>query len=143
MASYNRFIAVGNITRDPELKYTPKGQACAQIGMATNRKYKTESGEEKEEVCFFDVLAWGKQAEVICQYLKKGNPLLIEGRLKLEQWDDKNTGQKVSKLRVALEQFQFLGGGDRGQQAAPRASAARSSTPNSEQPKPEDADIPF
>lgn len=134
MASYNRFIAVGNITRDPELKYTPKGQACAQIGMATNRKYKTESGEEKEEVCFFDVLAWGKQAEVICQYLKKGNPLMIEGRLKLEQWDDKNTGQKVSKLRVALEQFQFLGGKQEGQGSPQSSAPAVSQSENPEDP---------
>jgi len=134
MASYNRFIAVGNLTRDPELKYTPKGQACAQIGMATNRKYKTESGEEKEEVCFFDVLAWGKQAEVICQYLKKGNPLMIEGRLKLEQWDDKNTGQKVSKLRVALEQFQFLGGKQEGQGSPQSSAPAVSQSENPEDP---------
>lgn len=140
MSSFNRVILLGNLTRDPELRYTPKGQAVAKIGMAVNRKYKTDAGEQ-EEVTFIDIDAWGKQAELIGQYLKKGNPLFVEGRLKLEQWDDKNTGQKVSKLKVVMENFQFVGGGDRGQQAAPRTAAGPMAQQS--QPKGEDPDIPF
>lgn len=110
MASYNKVILLGNLTRDPELRYTPKGQAVARLGLAVNRTYKTDTGESKEEVTFIDIDAWGKQAELMGQYFKKGNPIFIEGRLKLDQWDDKNTGQKVSKLRVVMENFQFVGG---------------------------------
>jgi single-strand DNA-binding protein len=110
MASFNKVILLGNLTRDPELRYTPKGQAVARLGLAVNRSYKTESGETKEEVTFIDIDAWGKQAELIGQYLRKGSPLFVEGRLKLDQWDDKNTGQKTSKLRVVMEGFQFVGG---------------------------------
>lgn len=116
MASYNKVILLGNLTRDPELRYTPKGQAVAKLGLAVNRSYKSETGETKEEVTFIDVDAWGKQAELIGQYLKKGNPLFVEGRLRLDQWDDKNTGQKVSKLKVVMENFQFVGG-NRGSEA--------------------------
>ena len=100
MASFNKVILIGNLTRDPEMKYTPKGTAVARLGLAVNRRYTTESGEAKEEVTFIDIDAWGKQAEVIAQYCRKGRPLMIEGRLKLDQWDDKQTGQKQSKLRV-------------------------------------------
>lgn len=110
MASYNKVILLGNLTRDPELRYTPKGQAVAKLGLAVNRSYKTDTGETKEEVTFIDVDSWGKQAELIGQYLKKGSPLFVEGRLRLDQWDDKNTGQKVSKLKVVMENFQFVGG---------------------------------
>ncbi len=109
MASYNKVILLGNLTRDPELRYTPKGSAVARLGLAVNRKYTLETGESREEVTFIDIDAWGKQAELIGQYCKKGSPLFVEGRLKLDQWDDKNTGQKVSKLRVHLENFQFVG----------------------------------
>src|ERR1051326_2246501 len=108
MANFNKVILAGNLTRDPELRYTPKGTAIARIGMALNRTWKTETGETKEEVTFVDVDAFGRQAEVIAQYLKKGRPLLVEGRLKLDQWDDKQTGQKRSRLGVVLEGFQFL-----------------------------------
>ena len=122
MASFNKVILLGNLTRDPELRYTPKGQAVAKIGLAVNRSYKTETGETREEVTFIDIDAWGKQAELIGQYLRKGSPLFLEGRLKLDQWDDKNTGQKVSKLRVVMETFQFVGG-NRGEGGAPGAPA--------------------
>jgi len=137
MASYSRVIAIGNLTRDIELRYTPQGAATCQIGMAVNRKFKTEAGVEKEEVCFFDVIAWGKQAEVLAQYLKKGDPLFVEGRLKLEEWDDKTTGKRVSKLRVQLENFQFLGG-KRDGEARPAARA--SAGPRTES---DDASVPF
>lgn len=122
MSYYNKVILLGRVTRDIELKYTPKGMAVAKIGMAVNRKYKTESGEQKEEVTFIDIEAWGKQAELIGQYMRKGSPLFVEGRLKLDQWDDKNTGQRVSKLKVVLEQFQFVGGKQEGAATAAPAS---------------------
>jgi single-strand DNA-binding protein len=113
MPNYNKVILAGNLTRDPELRYLPKGTATARIGLAINRQWRDESGQQKEEVTFVDVDAWGKQAETICQYVKKGQPILIEGRLKLDTWDDKTTNQKVSKLRVVLEGFQFLSSGPR------------------------------
>src|SRR5215471_8687787 len=126
MASFNRVILAGNLTRDPELRYTPKGTAVAKIGMAMNRTWKSESGEMKEEVTFVDVEAWGRQAEVIAQYMKKGRPFLVEGRLKLDQWEDKNTHQKQSKLKVVLESFSFLDSnrGGEGSEGPRRAAAA-------------------
>jgi single-strand DNA-binding protein len=152
MASFNKVILMGNLTRDPELRYTPKGMAIVKIGLAVNRVRKTESGETKEEVTFVDVDAFGSQAETLAQYMKKGSPLLIEGRLKLDQWDDKQTGQKRSKLGVIVEGFQFLGGGNRnegGVPAAPRAArpAAAASAPAAEPVEgdgpPESDDVPF
>src|SRR5439155_25742867 len=92
----------------PELRYTTKGVAIAKLGLAINRTWKTETGETKEEVTFVDIDAFGRQAETIGQYMKKGRPILIEGRLKLDQWDDKQTGQKRSRLGVILESFQFM-----------------------------------
>jgi len=128
MRGFNRVILAGNLTRDPELRYLPKGTATARLGLAINRQWRDESGQTKEEVTFVDVDAWGKQAETICQYLKKGQPILIEGRLKLDSWDDKQTNQKRYQLRVVLEGFQFLGtgggGGDGGGGFAPSAPDA-------------------
>ncbi len=152
MASFNKVILIGNLTRDPELRYTPKGTAIAKIGLAVNRTWRSETGEQKEEVTFVDVDAFGKQAEVIGQYLKKGRPLMIEGRLRLDQWDDKQTGQKRSRLGVVLESFQFLdsgrgGEGGGGAEAAPRAKAApaAASAPaaDPDMPPPEEDDVPF
>jgi single-strand DNA-binding protein len=109
MANLNKVMLIGNLTRDPEVRYTPKGTAIAEIGLAVNRNYTTESGEKKEEVTFVDVELWGRQAEIAGEYLKKGRPVFIEGRLKLDSWEDKQTGQKKSKLRVVAEGMQFLG----------------------------------
>lgn len=141
MASYNKVILIGNLTRDVELRYTPQGVAIAKIGLALNRKWKTESGEQKEEVTFLDVDAFRKQAETLAQYLRKGSPLMVEGRLKLEQWDDKATGAKRSRLGVILEGFQFLGGkpGD----PAPAAARPAAIAPEADGPPPEDDDVPF
>lgn len=139
MASFNKVILLGNLTRDPELRYTPKGQAVAKLGLAVNRSYKTETGETKEEVTFIDIESWGKQAELIGQYLKKGNPLFVEGRLRLDQWDDKNTGQKVTKLKVVMENFQFVGGnrGADGGGAGPGSgSGSGFAAPSSPPPRP-------
>src|SRR5215212_4050304 len=112
MASFNKVILLGNLTRDPEIKYTPKGTAIANIGLAVNRVYSNEQGEKIEETTFIDVELWGRTAEIAQEYLRKGRPVLIEGRLKLDQWDDKQTGQKKSKLRVVGEAMQLLGGRD-------------------------------
>ncbi|HOC54773.1 MAG TPA: single-stranded DNA-binding protein [Verrucomicrobiota bacterium] len=150
MASFNKVILVGNLTRDPELRYTPKGMAIAKIGLAVNRNWKTETGEAKEEVTFVDIDAFGKQAETIGQYLKKGRPMLVEGRLRLDQWDDKQTGQKRSRLGVVLESFQFLDSGNRaeaGSEPTRRAAAAvpaASAPAAAPEPGPtEEDDVPF
>lgn len=113
MASYNKVILLGNLTRDPELKQIPSGQSVANIGIAVNRRFKTKDGEDREETTFVDCEAWGRQAEVIAQYFQKGKPIFIDGRLKLDTWDDKD-GKKQSKLRVVVEDFQFVGGRDGG-----------------------------
>lgn len=109
MASFNKVMLMGNLTRDPEIKYTPKGTAIADIGLAVNRNYTTESGEKREEVTFVDVTLWGRVAEIVGEYCKKGRPLFVEGRLQLDTWDDKQTGQKRSKLKVVGENIQLLG----------------------------------
>ena len=158
MASFNKVIIAGNLTRDPEMRYTPKGTAVARFGIACNRKWKTETGEMKEEVTFVDIDAFGRQAEVISQYMKKGRPLLVEGRLKLDEWEDKNTHQKVSKLRVVLESFSFIDS-NRGESAMPTdaqrtrtgaaPAAAATAAPAAaepaapEAPAPEEDDVPF
>jgi single-strand DNA-binding protein len=123
MASVNKVILIGNLTRDPELRYTPKGSGLCEIGLAVNRKYRLESGEQKEEVTFLDVTFWGKQAETIAKWMKKGRPLYVEGRLQTDSWDDKATGQKRYKTRIVAEEFQFLGeGGGGGGDRAPRGA---------------------
>jgi single-strand DNA-binding protein len=109
MASYNKVLLMGNLTRDPEVRYTPKGTAVATLGLAVNRVYTTDAGEQKEEVTFVDIEVWGRQAETAGEYLSKGRPVFVEGRLKLDSWDDKETGQKRSKLKVVGERVQFLG----------------------------------
>ena len=109
MASLNKVMLIGNLTRDPEIRYTPKGTALAEVGLAVNRRYTAENGEKREEVTFIDVTMWGKTAELAEQYLKKGRSVYIEGRLRLDTWDDKQTGQKRSKLGVVCEEMQFLG----------------------------------
>jgi len=114
MNGFNKVILAGNLTRDPELRYTPSGTAIAKFGLALNRKWKdSQSGEMREEVTFVDVDAFGKQAELIGQYMKKGQPLLVEGRLKMDSWEDKQTQQKKSRLGVVLEGMTFLGSGNR------------------------------
>ena len=117
MPNYNKVLLMGNLTRDPEVKYTSGGTAIAKLGMAINRTWTNKEGQKQEETTFVDVDAFGRQAEVIGQYLKKGRPVMIEGRLKLDQWDDKQTGQKRSKLGVTLEGFQFLDSGGGGGKA--------------------------
>ena len=153
MASFNKVILVGNLTRDPELRYTPKGTAIAKIGVAVNRVWTNEAGEKKEEVTFVDVDVFGRTAENVGQYMRKGRPILIEGRLRLDQWDDKQTGQKKSKLGVVAETVQFLGspsGGGGGEGGAPAparqrptAAAAPAGEPLEGDGPPESDDVPF
>jgi len=113
--SYNKVLLMGNLTRDVEVRHTSGNQAVANLSIAVNRKFKTQSGESREEVTFVDCEAWGRTAEVMAQYLSKGRPVFIEGRLKLDQWEGKD-GSKQSKLRVVVENFQFVdsGGGQGG-----------------------------
>lgn len=110
MPSLNRVMLIGNLTREPEVRYTPKGTAVVDIGMAVNRTWTDDSNQKREETTFVDVTFWGRQAETIGQYCRKGSSLYVEGRLQLDTWDDRETGQKRSKLRVIGESFQFLGG---------------------------------
>lgn len=121
MASFNKVILMGNLTRDPELRTLPSGNAVARIGLAVNRAYLSKEGEKKEEVTYVDVDAFGKQAETIAKWCTKGRTLLVEGRLRLDQWDDKTTGEKRSRLGIVLENFQFVG--SRGDSPAGGASA--------------------
>jgi single-strand DNA-binding protein len=150
MASFNKVMLLGNLTRDPEVKYTPKGSAVADIGLAVNRTYTTDGGEKREETTFVDVTMWGRQAEIAGEYLKKGRPLFVEGRLQLDTWDDKQTGQKRSKMRVVCENFQMLGSRDGGGEGGGGGGGGRSSggsnrpaksAPAAEEPS--DDDIPF
>ena len=114
MASFNKVILMGNLTRDPQLKYLPSQTAVTEFGLACNRKFKTQAGEDKEEVTFVDCTAFGRTGEVINQYFTKGKPIFIEGRLKYDQWEDKQGGGKRSKITVVIENFQFVGGRDGG-----------------------------
>ena len=152
MASFNKVMLLGNCTRDPEVKYTPKGSAVTDLGLAVNRYSTTDSGEKREETTFVDVTIWGRQAEVAGQYLKKGRPVFIEGRLQLDTWDDKQTNQKRSKLRVVCENFQLLGsreggeGGGSGGGGGRPASAqkpARSAAPADDSGDAAEDEIPF
>jgi len=147
MASFNKVILIGNLTRDPEVRYTPKGTAVAKLGLAINRVWTSEAGEKKEEVTFVDVDVFGRTAENAGQYLRKGRPVMVEGRLKLDQWDDKQTGQKKSRLGVVAETLQYLGAKmeDGGSKMERKPVAADAQTANAEAPQPDAPpdDVPF
>lgn len=134
MPSLNKVLLMGNLTRDPELRVTPKGTPICQFSLAINRSFKLESGETREEVFYADVEAWGKQGETIAKHVTKGRPLYVEGRLRLDTWEDKNTKEKRSRMKIVLEQFQFLG--DRPAGAAPASTAPAATTP-------ENPDVPY
>lgn len=143
MANLNKVLLLGNVTRDPEIRYTPKGSAVCDLGVAVNRAYTTDSGEKREEVTFVDVTLWGRTAEVASEYLKKGRPVFVEGRLQMDTWDDKQTGQKRTRLRVVAENMQLLGGrpqggGDTGESRQPSAPPKKSASP-----EPDEDEIPF
>jgi single-strand DNA-binding protein len=131
MASFNRVILVGNLTRDPELRYLQSGMAVTDIGLAVNDRRKNATGEWIEETTFIDVTLWGRTAEIAGEYLSKGSSTLIEGRLKTDSWDDKQTGQKRSKLKVVCERMQLLGGrGQGGGEGGGARPAARQQSQN-------------
>ena len=109
MPNFNKILLMGNLTKDPDCRYTPKGTAVCVFDIAINRHWTTESGEKKEEVVFISCEAWSKQGETIAQYLSKGKPIFVEGRVKMDEWTDKESGQKRSKLKVVVESFQFIG----------------------------------
>lgn len=151
MPNLNKVMLMGNLTRDPELKYTPKGTAIADIGLAVNRTYTTDSGEKREEVTFVDVTLWGRVAEIVGEYCKKGRPLFVEGRLQLDTWDDKQTGQKRSKLKVVGDNIQLLGsregggggggGGEGGEHSGPPRQSRPPSRPAAPPRQPVDPDL--
>lgn len=156
--NFNRVFLMGNLTRDPELRHTQSNMAVATIGLAVNRRWRDQSGEQKEETTFVDCEAWGKTAETMCSYLAKGRPVFIEGRLRLDTWQDKTSGENRSKLKVVVENFQFVdskagsggpGGGSGGEGApagARRGAPAGGRTHSDSGPGYEpvgDEDIPF
>src|SRR5262252_6545775 len=147
MASFNKVILLGNLTRDPEVRYTPKGSAVCDLGLAVNRQYTLDSGEKREEVTYVDVVLWARLAEIAGQYLKKGRPVFIEGRLQLDTWDDKQTGQKRSRMRVVAENLQLLGsrgeseGGPTGPAPARRPATSATPSPPASQPRDPDLDV--
>jgi single-strand DNA-binding protein len=149
MASFNKVILLGNLTRDPEVRYTPKGTAVTELGMAVNRVYTAENGEKREETTFVDVTLWGRTAEIAGEYLKKGRPVFIEGRLQLDTWDDKQSGQKRSKLKVVGEGLQLIGsrpsggGGGAGDEMEGSGAVRANRTAPPKSPAPDDDEIPF
>ncbi len=128
MVSVNSVILAGNLTREPEIRYTPQGTAVGRLGLAINRKFRTKDGEQKEEVCFVDVDVWGRQAENCGEYLKKGGSVLVEGRLVLDTWSDKETGQKRSKHKIRAFRVQFLNR-PQGQNSSPERETAPAPAP--------------
>jgi single-strand DNA-binding protein len=141
MPNLNRVLLIGNLTRDPEVRYTPKGTAVADISLAINRFLQSEDGEKKEEVTFVDVTLWARLAEISGEYLKKGKPVFIEGRLQLDTWDDKQTGQKRSRLRVIAESMQLLGARDNGGRSADRTQGAAAGSAPAQPPRQRDPDL--
>ncbi len=154
MANLNKVLLMGNLTRDPEVRYTPKGTAVTELGIAVNRIYTGENGEKREEVTFVDVTVWGRTAENVGEYLRKGRPVFIEGRLQLDSWEDKQSGQKRNKLKVVADNVQFLGSrgsggggpeeGDEAPRSGPGSGARNAPPPKSSGPaEPDDDEIPF
>ena len=155
MASFNKVILMGNLTRDPETRVTAAGLTICKLGLAVSRVYSTKDGERKEETTFVDIDAFGKQAEVITKYMRKGKPIMIEGRLRLDQWEGQD-GQKRSKLNVVMETFQFVGSRDDGDSSSNSSSGGyEKSSPPARESKPAtennfnsdddtlDEDVPF
>lgn len=139
--SFNKVMLMGALTRDPEIKHTSSNTAVANFGLAINRRFKAQSGEQREETTFVDCEAWGRTGEIITQHFGKGSPIFVEGRLKLSEWDDKATGAKRSKLSVVVENFQFLGGEKpEGRRESPRRKV---SEPQGAGSGPDYGDIPF
>src|SRR5690606_1049092 len=156
MANLNKVMLIGNLTRDPELRYTPKGTAVADIALAINRVWNNEQGQKQEETTFVDITLWGRQAELAQQYLTKGRGAYVEGRLQMDPWDDKQTGQKRSKLKVVAESLQFLpdgkggssgqipqGGGQQGTRPPQQGGRPQGASPAPPDDYGDEDDIPF
>jgi len=153
MANLNKVMLIGNLTRDPELRHTPSGKSVSELGLAINRVWNNDQGQKQEETTFVEVTLWGRQAELAQQYLTKGRPVYIEGRLQLDSWDDKETGKKRTKMRVIGENMQFLSSGNAGGGSSERSqqqssAPQRSGSPQGASAAPaqdfqEDDDIPF
>jgi single-strand DNA-binding protein len=152
MANLNKVMLIGNVTRDPEVKYTPKGTAVADLGLAINRSYTRDGGEKVEEVTYVDCEMWGRLAEIAGEYCKKGRLVFVEGRLRMDTWDDKQTGQKRSRMRVVGEVMQLLGsprggGGEGDAPQRPPPSRPSADRPPADRPapgaEPDEDDIPF
>jgi single-strand DNA-binding protein len=144
MASLNKVFLIGNLTRPPELRYTPSGTAVADVRLAVNRHYTTQGGEKREETCFLTVVVWGKQAESCGEYLDKGSPILVEGRLQTREWEGKD-GQKRTVMEVVAERVQFMGRGKGTGAGAPAAVPAAAEPAFGEEPRAGggDDDVPF
>ena len=145
MANLNKVMLIGNLTRDPELRYTPKGTAVAELSLAINRTWNNEAGQKQEEVTFVEVTLWGKTAELAQKFLVKGRSVYLEGRLTLDTWDDKETGKKRSKLKVVADTLQFISDGKNRSESAPdseRSQQRQSTPPPADHDQPDD-DIPF
>ena len=142
MASLNKVMLIGNLTRDPDMRYTPKGSAVADIAIAVNRMYSAENGDKREEVTYVDVVLWARLAELANQYLKKGRPIFVEGRLQMDSWEDKATGQKRSRLRVVGENIQFLGAGREGGPMGMGGEEGYSNGPGPSGPPPQSSQRP-
>ena len=138
MASFNRVLLMGNLTRNPEIRYTPSGTAVADLGLAINESFRNKAGETVEQTCFVDVVVWGRQAETSAEYLHKGSPVFVEGRLQLDQWETQQ-GEKRSKLRVRADRVQFLGAPGKGAEYAAGPSDSLPQPP----PMEDDDDVPF
>jgi single-strand DNA-binding protein len=138
----NKVTIAGRLTRDPELRYTPKGVAVAKLGVAVSREWKSETGEKREESLFVDVDCFGKQAEVVGKHFAKGKEIYIEGRLRLNEGDDKATGQKRSKISIIMDGFQFVGW-QQDKPDAPKAVTSPAPKPSSPPPSDDDSDVPF
>jgi single-strand DNA-binding protein len=156
MANLNKVMLIGNVVADLELRYTPKGTAVTDLRLAVNRQWSNEQGNRQEETTFLDVTLWSRQAELAAQYLSKGRPVFIEGRLQMETWEDKTSGQKRSRLKIVGENMQFLGGGGGGAGGGGGGGEGRSSSGSHQESSPqggspaesqdmpgEDDDIPF
>lgn len=129
MANVNKVILIGNVTRDPEVKFTSKGSAVTDVGLAINRNYTLDSGEKREETTFVDVELWGRLAEIAGEYAKKGRPVYIEGRLRMDTWEDKASGQKRSRMKVVAENLQLLGSRTDGPARTASAEESQDSPP--------------
>ena len=135
MPNFNKVIIVGNATRDPEIRYTPRGTALVEMSLAVNDHYTTAEGEKRETTDFFEVTFWGKTAEIVNEYVKKGKPILVEGKLKQDTWEDKTTQKKRSKVTIVAESMQLLGGRSEGDRtpsrepAPPQSQGARREAP--------------